>query len=984
MICRRLFSLLPLTVKIVLLVGLMGVVSMGVVAYAMLSMRQMDSEYRTLIMQESELTYRFGSAGVLLSEAQRLMYTALDEPQMPGLPDATLPEQRLRSLQRNFESELSSLAQHMPQKGRELMALRMRSQEAFGTGLKILQMSRTAETTALPKANQDFENAVLQLKHEMDELRSHSHAQFQTVIEQQNSTMEDRLWSMGLAVSGALALVLLLSGYLAHTQIARPIACLVRAMQHLTARQYGDRIPFTRRRDEVGTMARALQIFKISMQRADKLSAQVQRSEEACKLSEQLVDLTSAIPGVVFQLHLLPSGQCRFLFVSDKAAEMPGLQVLSLLRTGGSVGQAYAVPQKVQERIHDLFMSRLLTQEELDFDTEVLHERGSRWLHTSATARKLDDGSVMFHGVWMDVTERKLHTRAMVQAKETAERAAQERARFLAVVSHEIRTPLNAILGITQLALKDELPPAQRERIEQMHQAGRHLLGILTDILDFSKIDGGHLELEHKSFALSPVLASLMDLLSPKALAKGLQLRLEVADEVPEQLVGDAQRLSQILINYVHNAIKFTSEGEVVVSLSVLRQEQEAKDSAANHVTLRASVRDTGIGIAPQQIESLFEPFRQADSSITRRFGGTGLGLVIARQLARAMGGDTGVESRLHEGSTFWFTVQLQRPPSSAWGYEVLTQPAPLENTPVPPSSGMRVLVVDDNDVNLLVAKGLLEAGGLVVDTAHHGEQAVSILTQSADHTYAAVLMDMQMPVMDGVTATRALRAMPRFEALPIIAMTANATSSDVERTRACGMNDHIAKPLLEGPLWLTLSRWLAHPQASAPPPALVPTAVPPASPSATATGYAGSAETAGAVAPMTAPQPPSPTTPGAQQVFEIESLHDLQACIPPARLVPLITQFVQDCERRVQRITQAAHGRQWETLRREAHDLGGTAGSFGLGALGELTYPMEMAAKAEDAATIDHCLPQLQELARRGLEQLSAHAQGLQQSAKE
>ncbi|BEU94904.1 response regulator [Acidovorax sp. DW039] len=972
MIRRRLFSNLPLAAKIILLVGLMGLVSMGIVAYAMLSMRQLDAQYRTLITLESELAYRFGSAGMLLSEAQRLMYTALDDSPGPEVPNATPADQRLRSLQRDFENELSSLAQHMPYKGRDLMALRVRSQEVFGAGLQALQALKEAQPPDAAGAQggyQNFESTVLQLKHELDELRSRSHAEFRALIDQQNRSTADTLWSMGLAVAAALGLVLLLSGYVAHTQIARPLSQLVRVMKRLTARQYGDKIPFTRRRDEVGTMARALQIFKTTMQRADKLSVQVQRSEEARKLSEQLVDLTSAIPGVVFQLHLQTSGECRFLFVSDKAAEMPGLQVLSLLRTGGSVGKAYAVPQKVQERIHDLFINRLHTQAGLDFDTEVLHEGSTRWLHTSATARKLEDGSAIFHGVWMDVTERKLQTRAMVQAKETAERAAQERARFLAVMSHEIRTPLNAILGMAQLALKDELPPPQRERIEQMHRAGRHLLGILTDILDFSKIDGGHLELEHQSFALSPLLATFMDLLSPKALAKGLHLRLEVADDVPEQLVGDAQRLSQILINYVHNAIKFTSQGEVVVSLSVMRQEE---DDTEDRVTLRGSVRDTGIGIAPEQIEGLFEPFRQADSSITRRFGGTGLGLVIARQLARAMGGDTGVESKLHEGSTFWFTVQLHRAPASAWGYEVLTQPMPLEAAPLPPSPDMRVLVVDDNDVNLQVAKGLLEAGGLIVDAAHNGAQAVNMLTQASDHTYAAVLMDMQMPVMDGMTATRMLRSMPRFEALPIIAMTANATSADVERTRACGMNDHIAKPLLEAPLWHTLSRWLAQTPAAPPPPALAAPAT-----QATATPAA-SHPTLTPSAPL--PEPPPPPSPGAERVFEAESLQDLQASIPPARLIPLITQFVQDCERRVQRITQAAHGRQWETLRREAHDLGGTAGSFGLGTLGELTHPMELAAKSEDAATIDRCLPQLQELARLGLEQLNAHARGLEQ----
>ncbi|PIF93167.1 signal transduction histidine kinase [Acidovorax sp. 62] len=965
---ERFFSHLPLAAKISLLVGLMGLVSMAIIGYAMVSMRQMDTQYRTLIALESELTHSFGDASVLLSETHGLVSGMANTPRSPVQAAAAKPTQRLRAVQRDFEMTLNDIAQRMPHKGRDLMALRLRSQEVFDAGQQVLNAAEAAparpgfNTHANNHMYQDFEPAMVQLKQGLESLRSRSHAEFEALVEQQNDATSDTLWSMAAAVVAALALVLVLSVYVAVTQISRPITDLARIMNRLASQQYGDAIPATRRRDEVGTMARALQVFKNTMQRADKLTAQVQRSEEARKLSEQLVDLTSAIPGVVFQLHLQPNGTCRFLFVSDKAAEMPGLQVLALLRSGGSVGEAYSVPQSVQQRVQARFMERLHTQAPLDFDTEVLHEGTSRWLQTSATARRLEDGSVLFHGVWMDVTERKSQTRAMATAKEAAERAAQERARFLAVMSHEIRTPLNAILGMAQLALKEELPPPQRERIEQMHRAGRHLLGILSDILDFSKIDGGHLVLENKAFALSPVLATLVDLLSPKAHAKALQLRLEVADEVPEQLMGDSQRLSQILINYVHNAIKFTHQGEVLVRLSVAQQD-------GNSLLLHGAVQDTGIGLTPEQMQGLFEPFRQGDSSITRRFGGTGLGLVISRQLARAMGGDTGVQSQPGQGSTFWFTARLQRAPATDWARDVLTQP--LQTTALAPAhtAGLRVLVVDDNDLNRQVAKGLLEAGGLVVDMAHDGAQAVETLTRASDNTYAAVLMDMQMPVMDGLSATRALRALPRFEALPIIAMTANASTADVERTRACGMNDHIAKPLLEAPLWHTLSRWLAkarNTRAPSPPPPPAPATQPSNSLAPAPVVVAESPQTSTATSTTTA-------------VFDAALLQDLQDTIPTARLLPLIDQFIQDCERRVERITQAAHSRQWETLRREAHDLGGTAGSFGLSPLGELTRPLEAAAKAQDAATIDRCLPKLQHLARQGLTQLGAHVRALQ-----
>ena len=256
----------------------------------------------------------------------------------------------------------------------------------------------------------------------------------------------------------------------------------------------------------------------------------------------------------------------------------------------------------------------------------------------------------------------------MATAKEAAERAAQERARFIAVMSHEIRTPLNAVLGMAQLALKDELPAQQRERVEQIRRASRHLLGILTDVLDFFEDRRRSPAAGTNPFSLSSIMGTLADLLSPKALAKSLQLRMDVDDNVPEHCVGDAQRLSQILINYVHNAIKFTHQGEVVVRLRVVQQD-------GHHLLLRGEVQDTGIGMTAQQMEGLFEPFRQADSSITRRFGGTGLGLVIARQLAQAMGGETGVHSEPGRGSTFWFTARLQRAPAKDWAHEGLEHP---------------------------------------------------------------------------------------------------------------------------------------------------------------------------------------------------------------------------------------------------------------------------------------------------------------------
>ncbi|NGZ06330.1 MAG: response regulator [Magnetococcales bacterium] len=387
--------------------------------------------------------------------------------------------------------------------------------------------------------------------------------------------------------------------------------------------------------------------------------------------------------------------------------------------------------------------------------------------------------------------------RARIQA-DSANRA---KSAFLANMSHEIRTPMNGVMGLIDLALQHDIPATTRNYLIKAQSSSRTLLQLINDILDLSKIEQGGMVLERVAFRLQDLLDNLQDLFSSTTIAKEVQLRIEPAPELTGTLLGDPLRLQQVLFNLVGNAIKFTERGQVRVNVAVVEQNQE-------RIRLHFGVQDQGIGITPEQQAMLFKPFSQAETGTARKFGGTGLGLAICKRLSEQMGGHIGVESRAGQGSLFWFEVILGRSQEESI---IPSAPLPALPQPVGQLAGARVLLAEDNAINRLVAEELLKSVGLVVECAHNGLEVLRLLEQKK---FDLILMDIQMPEMDGYTATRMVRTDPRWQTLPILAMSAHALSGDREKSLEAGMNDHLTKPIDKALLYAALHRWITTPLA--------------------------------------------------------------------------------------------------------------------------------------------------------------------------
>ena len=532
---------------------------------------------------------------------------------------------------------------------------------------------------------------------------------------------------------------------------------------------------------------------------------QVRESEGLLKMASKLVRMGAWV------VHL----RDRRMVWSDEAAILHGMPPGYSPTLEGSRDH-YA--EEYRDMVHQAFRRCAREGVPYDLEVQILTAGGRRvWVRARGEAVRNQGGAISrIHGAFLDIDESRQarielenhrhhleqlvaeRTADLVTARNAAEAASRAKSAFLANMSHEIRTPMNAIIGLTHL-LQEDLghEPHAKEQLGKVSAAAHHLLGIINDILDLSKIEADRLELEAREFDLAEVIANAQGMLRERARDKGLTLQAEIARGTPQRLVGDPLRLEQILLNFLSNAIKFSEHGSIALRARVAQ-------SADDVVMLHIEVQDHGIGISPEQQARLFQSFSQADDSTSRKYGGTGLGLVIAKRLASLMGGTVGVRSAPGSGSIFWMTARLrvaQTAPDAA-GSATLRP----EDEIATRHTGACVLLVDDEPVNQEVTLALLRRAKLKVDVVGNGAEAVE---RVRSHDYALVLMDVQMPVMDGLDAARAIRQMPHRLRLPILAMTANAYAEDREVCLAAGMNDHISKPVAPSRLYSCLLKWL-------------------------------------------------------------------------------------------------------------------------------------------------------------------------------
>jgi PAS domain S-box-containing protein len=575
---------------------------------------------------------------------------------------------------------------------------------------------------------------------------------------------------------------------------------------------------------------------KLSEQRADLLRENAELSRQFSLLWDELISLKQ-IEAETFKIALIANNtdnavvmtdaEGRVEWVNESFTHITGYTLQEILgKKPGAVLHGEKTDPKVVEYIRGQF------QKGEGFGADLINYTKSGqeyWIQFEVQPiRDEADTITNWMAIERDITEQKKSELALLEATRAAEAANRAKSAFLATMSHEIRTPMNAVLGTLSLLLDSRLDEEQDLWAKSAYHAARSLLDIIDDILDFSKIEAGKLALQNENFALTSLIDDLIQLFRIRTDAKGLALSFNIDPSIPKDLRGDPFRLRQILVNLVGNAVKFTERGEIVVSVFCLKRSNA-------EIMLRFQVKDSGIGISEDAQASLFNLFVQVDARTSRRYGGTGLGLAISKRLAILMDGDIGVNSRVGEGSEFWFTAKLNPADAQAQPVEAFNRnghmsthtfgrrPPGGENDasrkkPAEQKTGKgKILVAEDGEINRLVVTAMLSKAGYKVEVAENGLEAVS--TASACD-YDLILMDVQMPEMDGYQATAAIRMLegPRSQ-VPILGFTANALREDLDACLTAGMNDFVSKPVEKQHLLDTIAHWIYQKKSEATPP---------------------------------------------------------------------------------------------------------------------------------------------------------------------